>query len=49
MSTQVWPRSAIGMSFIKAPAFQDGHAGYSDLLSEHTFRVDAINTLHNAW
>jgi phospholipase C len=31
--------------FLKAPGFQDGHAGYSDPLDEQTFIVDIINFL----
>jgi phospholipase C len=39
------------VSFLKAPAFQDGHAGYSDPLDEQTFVVNVINTLQksNFW
>ena len=33
------------VSFIKAPGFQDGHAGYSDPLAEQTFIVELLNTL----
>ena len=33
------------VSFIKAPAYQDGHAGYSDPLDEQHFLVDTINHL----
>jgi len=33
------------VSFIKAPAYQDGHAGYSDPLDEQTFIVNLINFL----
>jgi len=33
------------VSFIKAPAFQDGHAGYSDPLDEQKFVVTLINFL----
>jgi phospholipase C len=33
------------VNFIKAPAFQDGHAGYSDPLDEQTFLVTLINFL----
>jgi len=33
------------VSFLKAPAYQDGHAGYSDPLDEQTFIVDTINLL----
>ena len=37
-----------GVSFIKAPAFQDGHAGYSDPLDEQTFIVNLINFLEKS-
>jgi phospholipase C len=33
------------VSFLKAQAFQDGHAGYSNPLDEQTFLVDTINHL----
>ncbi|HEX3396573.1 MAG TPA: alkaline phosphatase family protein [Steroidobacteraceae bacterium] len=33
------------VSYIKAPGFQDGHAGYSDPLDEQTFVVQVINFL----
>jgi phospholipase C len=33
------------VSFLKAPAYQDGHAGYSDPLDEQTFLVKTINFL----
>lgn len=33
------------VSFIKAPAYQDGHAGYSDPLDEQNFLVNTINHL----
>jgi phospholipase C len=33
------------VSFLKAPAYQDGHAGYSDPLDEQQFLVDTINRL----
>jgi len=36
------------VSFLKAPAFQDGHAGYSDPLAEQTFLVNTINALQNS-
>jgi phospholipase C len=36
------------VSFVKAPAFQDGHAGYSDPLDEQTFLVNTINTLQKS-
>jgi phospholipase C len=33
------------VSFLKAPAYQDGHAGYSTPLDEQTFAVQIINFL----
>jgi phospholipase C len=36
------------VSFLKAPAFQDGHAGYSDPLDEQNFLVRVINTLEKS-
>ena len=33
------------VSFLKAPGFQDGHAGYSDPLDEQTFVAHVINFL----
>ena len=33
------------VSFIKAPGYQDGHAGYSDPLDEQNFVVNVINFL----
>jgi phospholipase C len=33
------------VSFLKAPGFEDGHAGYSDPLDEQTFVVNTINLL----
>ena len=33
------------VSFLKAQAYQDGHAGYSDPLDEQTFIVNTINML----
>lgn len=33
------------VSFLKAPAFQDGHAQYSNPLDEQAFLVNTINTL----
>ena len=35
------------VSFLKAPGFQDGHAGYSDPLDEQTFVVNTINLLES--
>jgi len=39
------------VSFLKAPGFQDGHAGYSDPLDEQTFITTVINFLQTqpAW
>jgi phospholipase C len=39
------------VSFLKAPGFQDGHAGYSDPLDEQNFVVNTINFLEEqpAW
>ena len=34
-----------GVSYVKAAAYQDGHAGYSDPLDEQTFLVETINRL----
>jgi phospholipase C len=36
------------VSFLKAPAAQDGHAGYSDPLDEQTFLVNTINSLQKS-
>jgi phospholipase C len=33
------------VSFLKAPGYQDGHAGYSDPLAEQSFLVNTINQL----
>lgn len=33
------------VTFLKAPAYQDGHAGYSDPLAEQTFVVETINRI----
>ena len=35
------------VSFLKAPAYQDGHAGYSDPIDEQNFLVNTINFLEN--
>jgi phospholipase C len=39
------------VSFLKAPGYQDGHAGYSTPLDEQTFVVNTINRLQklSAW
>jgi phospholipase C len=36
------------VSYLKAPAFQDGHPGYSNPLDEQTFLVDTINRLQKS-
>jgi phospholipase C len=36
------------VSFLKAPAYQDGHAGYSDPLDEQTFLVNTINAIEKS-
>jgi phospholipase C len=36
------------VSFVKAPGFQDGHAGYSDPLDEQTFVVNTINAIEQS-
>jgi phospholipase C len=35
------------VSYLKAPEYQDGHAGYSDPLDEQTWLVDTINQLES--
>ena len=35
------------VSFLKAPAFQDGHAGYSDPIDEQEFIINTINLLES--
>jgi phospholipase C len=36
------------VSFLKAPAYEDGHAGYSDPLDEQKFLVDTINEIEES-
>jgi phospholipase C len=36
------------VSFLKAPGYQDGHAGYSDPLDEQTFLVTEINLIEKS-
>ena len=36
------------VSFLKAPGYQDGHAGYSDPLDEQTFLVNEINMIESS-
>ena len=47
--TDFWAAADSGnlpqVSFLKAAAYQDGHAGYSDPLDEQTFVADTINHL----
>src|SRR5882762_7651904 len=43
--TAAAPGNLPAVSFLKAQAFQDGHAGYSDPLDEQTFLVNTINFL----
>jgi len=36
------------VSFLKAPAYEDGHAGYSDPLDEQTWLVNTINSIEQS-
>ena len=36
------------VSFVKAPRYQDGHAGYSDPLDEQTYLVNTINAIEQS-
>jgi phospholipase C len=36
------------VSYLKAPAYQDGHAGYSNPLDEQTFLVNTINQIEQS-
>ncbi len=36
------------VSFLKAPGFQDAHAGYSDPLDEQTFIVNTVNAIEKS-
>jgi len=36
------------VTFLKAPAFQDGHAGYSNPVDEQAFVVKTVNALQNS-
>ena len=42
---QLSPDHLPAVSFLKAPGYQDGHAGYSDPLDEQQFIVNEINAL----
>ena len=46
--TAVGPWLDAGRHFLKAAAYQDGHAGYSDPIDEQHFLVDTINRLQAA-
>jgi phospholipase C len=41
------PEHLPALSFLKAPGYQDGHAGYSDPLDEQKFVADEINALQH--
>ena len=36
------------VSFLKAPAYQDGHAGYSDPIDEQAFVVNTVNAIEKS-
>jgi phospholipase C len=36
------------VSYLKAPAFQDGHPGYSDPLNEQTWLVNTVNSIEQS-
>jgi phospholipase C len=42
---QLPPSALPGVSFLKAPGYQDGHGAYSDPLDEQQFIVNTINAL----
>ena len=44
-AAQLPPSALPAVSFLKAPGYEDGHAGYSDPLDEQKFIVDEINAL----
>jgi phospholipase C len=46
--TSVQAGNMPSVSFLKAAAYQDGHAGYSDPLDEQTFLVNTINTIEKS-
>jgi phospholipase C len=41
-------RNLPSVSFLKAPAYADGHAGYSDPLDEQHYLVDTINAIERS-
>ena len=49
--TDFWTAADSGnlpsVSYLKAPEYQDGHAGYSDPLDEQTFLTNTINRLQS--
>jgi phospholipase C len=45
--TAVTANNMPSVSYLKAPGYQDGHAGYSDPLDEQAFVVNVINFLQN--
>jgi phospholipase C len=46
--TSVKNNNMPAVSFLKAPEYQDGHAGYSDPLDEQTYLTNTINTLQKS-
>jgi len=36
------------VSFVKAPAYQDGHAGYSDPIDEQAFVIQVVNAIQDS-
>src|SRR2546423_1678704 len=46
-STALDTQNLPAVTFLKAPAYQDGHANYSDPLDEQEFVVSTINRLEN--
>ncbi|MGA8116249.1 MAG: alkaline phosphatase family protein [Actinocatenispora sp.] len=47
-SDAVHAKNLPAVSFLKAPSYQDGHAGYSDPLDEQQFVVNTINMLQRS-
>jgi hypothetical protein len=42
------PAGLPAVSFLKASAYQDGHAGFSDLLMSRDFIVDTVNAIEHS-
>jgi phospholipase C len=42
------PDKLPAVSFLKAPGYQDGHAGYSDPLDEQKFIVNEVNAIEKS-